>query len=120
MKKSRYILILLVFTLLSLSGCGIIYIPDVQQGNMIKAEDVERIKAGMTEKQVRFVLGTPLIQDPFHNDRWDYYYSYQKGGSSKVERRQATVFFRDGKVSRVSKQEFRDKTTRNGTEPDQD
>ncbi len=89
---------------LIVGGCGIIYVPDVQQGNMIKAENIARIKKGMTPQQVRFVLGTPLIQDPFHKDRWDYHYSYRKGGSDEVEMQRATIFFKNGRVASVTKQ----------------
>lgn len=88
---------------LFLAGCGIIYIPDVQQGNMIKAENIARIKKGMTPQQVRFVLGTPLIRDPFHKDRWDYHYSYRQGGSGDTEMQRATIFFKNGRVASVSK-----------------
>jgi outer membrane protein assembly factor BamE (lipoprotein component of BamABCDE complex) len=90
-------------TALLLSGCGIIYIPDVQQGNMITSENVNRVKRGMTRQQVRFVLGTPLIQDPFHKNRWDYHYSYRSGKTGDVESSRATVTFRNGKVVKITK-----------------
>lgn len=88
---------------LLLSGCGIIYIPDVQQGNMITSENVNRVKRGMTRQQVRFVLGTPLIQDPFHKNRWDYHYSYRSGKTGDVESSRATITFRKGKVVKITK-----------------
>lgn len=84
-------------------GCGVIYVPDVQQGNLITAENISRIKQGMTAQQVRFVLGTPLIQDPFHKDRWDYHYSYRSGETGEVEIQRATIMFRNGKVDKITK-----------------
>ncbi len=64
--------------LASLGGaCGIAYRPDVQQGNVVTQEMVDQLEIGMTRRQVRFILGTPLIADPFHRERWDYYYSYR-------------------------------------------
>ena len=66
--------------LLLLSGCS--YIPtlpykiDIQQGNVVTEEMVEKLKPGMSRSQVRFVLGTPLITDVFHADRWDYFYYF--------------------------------------------
>lgn len=53
--------------------------PDVQQGNVVTEEQLAQLQEGMDRRQVRFVLGTPLLQDPFHQDRWDYYYSYTPG-----------------------------------------
>jgi len=53
---------------------------DIQQGNEIDAEMLLKLKPGMTKNQVRFVLGTPLIQDSFHNNRWDYLYAMRKDG----------------------------------------
>ena len=89
--------------MLLLGGCGIIYIPDVQQGNMITSENISRVKRGMTRQQVRFVMGTPLIQDPFHKNRWDYHYSFRSGKTGEVESSRATIIFRNGKVVKVTR-----------------
>lgn len=70
---------------------------DIQQGNVITQEMVSKLKAGMTRSQVRFVLGSPLVTDMFHNDRWDYVYLMQKQGRAD-ERRRLTVIFDGDKL----------------------
>ena len=57
-----------------------VYKIDIQQGNIITQEMIDQLRPGMTKRQVIFVMGTPLVRDPFHQDRWDYIYSYQPGG----------------------------------------
>lgn len=74
---------------------------DVRQGNMVTQDMVAKLRPGMTMDQVRFVLGTPLITDIFHADRWDYVYRFQPGLGEVVERK-FTVFFADGKLVRVA------------------
>jgi outer membrane protein assembly factor BamE len=73
---------------------------DVQQGNYVDQEMVAKLKPGMTKSQVRFVLGTPLVADPFHANRWDYVFRMQKNGSPP-EHRKMTVVFEDDKLARV-------------------
>ena len=65
---------------------------DVQQGNYLTQEMVAKLKPGMTKSQVRFALGTPLVTDAFHANRWDYFYSYSKNGEL-IERRKITAVF---------------------------
>jgi len=84
-----------------LSACIVVYRPDVQQGNEVSARQIEQLRLGMTRTQVRFVLGTPLISDPFHPDRWDYYYSLRKGRSARVETRRITVYFKNDALTQV-------------------
>ena len=62
---------------------------------------VAQLKLGMTKDQVRFILGTPLVSDIFHADRWDYSYSRQRANSREVEHRRIAVFFEDGKLKRI-------------------
>ena len=85
----------------ALSGCekGLltIYKIDVQQGNALQAEDVEKIRLGMNREQVLFVLGSPLIVDSFHPDRWDYIYML-KPGYAQTQRSQLTLIFDRDKV----------------------
>ncbi|MEW5709035.1 MAG: outer membrane protein assembly factor BamE [Pseudomonadota bacterium] len=76
------------------------YRMDVQQGNVVTQEMVSRLKPGMTREQVRFILGTPLVADPFHADRWDYVYRLEKRGEL-VEERKLTVIFEEGRLKRV-------------------
>ncbi len=74
---------------------------DIRQGNYVDQNMVEQLRPGMTRDQVRFVLGTPLIEDTFRKERWDYVYVHAPGGRNP---RQSTlsVFFRDDLLERVS------------------
>ena len=65
---------------------------DIQQGNVVSAKMMMQLKPGMTKSQVRYVLGTPLLQDPFHQNRWDYVYQMAKGGQV-IERRRIILDF---------------------------
>ena len=73
---------------------------DIQQGNYITQEMVSQLKPGMSKDQVRFVLGTPLLTNIFHAERWDYVYSFDRRGQPREQRRVA-VFFQDGKLARL-------------------
>ena len=73
---------------------------DIQQGNYVTQDMVAKLKPGMNKSQVRFALGTPLIVDPFHSDRWDYIYVLQKGGRV-AEQRRIVVVFQDDKLLRI-------------------
>jgi len=74
---------------------------EIQQGNFVSQETVSQLKPGMSKDQVRFVMGTPLITDSFHGDRWDYVFRRQKANSRELEQRKLTVFFEDGKLKRI-------------------
>ena len=92
-----------------LAGCGTVpslpgvtpYRIEIQQGNFISQEMVAQLRPGMTREQVRFVLGTPLVTDIFHSDRWDYVYFREAPGKPR-ERRNLSVFFEDGKLVRLA------------------
>jgi outer membrane protein assembly factor BamE len=73
---------------------------DVRQGNYVSQDMVARLKPGMSHEQVRFALGTPLVTDMFHADRWDYVYRFQPGRGA-VQLRRLVVYFEDGKLVRV-------------------
>jgi outer membrane protein assembly factor BamE len=73
---------------------------DIQQGNYVTQEMVSRLKPGMARSQVRFALGTPLITDAFHPNRWDYVYVLKKKGRT-VEQRHIVVVFQDEKLLRI-------------------
>lgn len=85
---------LVVLFLAACSGAGQMmpYKIDVQQGNAVSQEMVNKLKPGMTRAQARFIMGTPLITDAFHADRWDYVYRFQKGSRLIEERRVALIF----------------------------
>jgi outer membrane protein assembly factor BamE len=93
---------LLLGALLALAG-GCVYRPNIQQGNLLKAEDVDQVTVGMTHSQVRFVLGTPMIADPFQPDRWDYIYTLQRGRNPRIDRAHYVVHFEGDKVSLIEK-----------------
>lgn len=76
-----------------------IFRPDVQQGNFISREMVAQLRVGMTPEQVRFVLGTPLIMDVFHAERWDYPFRLQKG-NGQITSSHVVVFFENNRVAR--------------------
>ncbi len=86
---------------LSVIGCsGCAYKLDVQQGNIVEQEDLNAIKPNMTKRQVRYLLGTPLVHDPFHQQRWDYYSSFQPGGGDREQRR-VSLFFQEDRLIRI-------------------
>jgi outer membrane protein assembly factor BamE len=76
-----------------------VYKIDINQGNYLSQDTVDKLKVGMTQAQVRQVLGTPLVTSPFRTDRWDYVYEYTHRGQI-VEHRNFTVYFADGKLTR--------------------
>ena len=99
-----------LLVLLLITGCSsvpsvpsvpsVLYTIDVQQGNVITQEMVDKLKPGMTRSQVRFVLGTALIGDVFHKNRWDYVYRLVQHGNL-VEEYKLTVFFENDKLVRT-------------------
>jgi outer membrane protein assembly factor BamE len=80
----------LLISLVLITGC--VYKMDIQQGNEVTPEQADALRIGMTQTQVRSILGTPLLQDPFSPGRWDYVYQLQQQGEL-VEQRRLTVFF---------------------------
>lgn len=107
-----YVVIVALPTALMLAGCGssatrtVPVLPgivphriDIQQGNVITQDMLDKLQPGMTRSQVRFVLGTPLLVDLFRSDRWDYFYSLVKQGD-RVEQRQLRVYFKDDRMLR--------------------
>lgn len=73
---------------------------DIQQGNSLKSADLNKLSVGMTKKQVLLLLGTPIIRDMFHKDRWDYVYTNKPGeGTTKIMR--LTLFFTADKLSKI-------------------
>lgn len=100
------IITLLVFLHL-LAGCSlaprILYKIDVQQGNVVTEEMLEKLRPGMTRPQVRFVMGSPLIVDPFRDNRWDYAY-IQRIRGGLVEQKRLTIYFIDDRLDRTELQ----------------
>jgi outer membrane protein assembly factor BamE len=83
----------------ALSGCGFVYKIDVQQGNYVPEDVAAKVQVGMTKPQVRALLGTPLLNDIFHANRWDYFFSSVKGGKP-ADRTRFSIFFENDKVVR--------------------
>lgn len=82
---------------LALSGCGFLKFPGVyrvavQQGNIIDQKKVDQLELGMNKRQVQFVMGSPLLNDVFHDDRWDYLYVLRRGDKT-LRHRTFTLFF---------------------------
>ena len=97
----KYTLYLFLIHILVISGC--IYRMDIQQGNLLNQEAIDQIEIGMTRSQVKFLLGTPIVQDSFHENRWDYVYYLKLGNSSALDQRWLTVDFLDNLVARIDK-----------------
>ena len=94
----RIIILSLVFLSLLSSGCSWIKFPgvhkiDIQQGNILDQEMVDKLQVGMTKAQVKFVLGTPLITDTFNQDRWDY--PFRHLSAAGIETKEDVVVYFD-------------------------
>ena len=98
MRKLVPILLLLI-TLALATGC--VYRSTISQGNLIKQEDLDQVEIGMTRNQVRFLLGTPMIDDPFHQARWDYVYFIRIGRDPATFKRWVTIEFEDDVVAEI-------------------
>jgi outer membrane protein assembly factor BamE len=101
MRPSRRIATAAAALLLSLLAVGCVYRMDIQQGNLLDADQVEQVEVGMTRSQVRFLLGTPMVIDSFNPDRWDYVYRLQRGHKRKIDKHHLVVWFESDKVARI-------------------
>lgn len=81
-------------SLLVLAGCSFpgVHKIDIQQGNVVTQDMVDQLRPGMTTRQVRFIMGTPLITDTFNSNRWDYLYSIQVAGGTRKQERISLLF----------------------------
>jgi outer membrane protein assembly factor BamE len=82
---------------------------DIRQGNLVTAEMREKLKIGMSKQQVRYVLGTPMISDAFHGNRWDYMYLLEHGGKL-IEKRRLTLYFSGDNLANIEE----------GSQPEED
>jgi outer membrane protein assembly factor BamE len=102
-------ILLLIAGLTGTSGCMLRdftlkpYRINIQQGNYLEEEDVDQVQPGMTRSQVRFLLGTPMVEDLFNGDRWDYIYYLKIGRSREVFTRHFIVYFEGDQAVRVEK-----------------
>ncbi len=92
---------------LSFLGCSTllenlpgVYRIDIEQGNIVTQEMVDQLRPNMNKRQVLYIMGSPMLQDPFHKNRWDYVYSKQPGNEPRVQKR-LTLFFKEERLSGV-------------------
>ena len=81
--------------------CACVYQAPIAQGNLLKQEDIDQVEVGMTRSQVRFLLGTPMIDDPFHANRWDYVYYLKIGRRDATFKRWVSILFDGDRVSEI-------------------
>ena len=98
--RMQTILIYLIASVVILVSACTIHVPDVQQGNVLEPDVLSQLHPGLSKKQVTFLMGTPIINDPFHPDRWDYVYLFSSQ-DSKTIRKRVTLFFDHDKLSRI-------------------
>jgi outer membrane protein assembly factor BamE len=81
----------------ALSACSYLapYKIDIQQGNIVAQENVDKLKVGMTRNEVKNLLGTPLVADIYHANRWDYVYSLRKGWTVEEQKKLTLTFEKD-------------------------
>ena len=100
----RLLVILIAISVLTACGSSPLRFPgvyriDIPQGNIITQEHVDQLRPGLTKRQVNFIMGTPLIQDTFNQNRWDYIYSYQPGGGERGQERLSIFFDENGQMT---------------------
>ncbi|MDP6994179.1 MAG: outer membrane protein assembly factor BamE [Woeseiaceae bacterium] len=98
MRHRLTLFVVLVFALLS-SGC--VYQAALSQGNLLEQEDIDQVEVGMTRGQVRFLLGTPLVDDPFHENRWDYVYYLRVGREKAALKRWISIYYDGDNVTEI-------------------
>ena len=98
----KLLIIITCIASLALAACSprLIHKIDVQQGNVITQLQVNQLEPGMSRSQVRFIMGSPMVADVFHQNRWDYIYLFQPGYGEAVEKR-VTLFFDDDSLARI-------------------
>jgi outer membrane protein assembly factor BamE len=90
----------LILACLTGTGCNLIYKQNIQQGNALEQDDLDELYIGMNQRQVLFVLGTPSVKDPFHQDRWDYVQTFSRRGNPMISRT-VTLRFEDGLLASI-------------------
>jgi outer membrane protein assembly factor BamE len=86
--------------LVPLSGCGLIYKVDAQQGNLFDKATVESLKEGMSKRQVLLVMGSPALTSPFEQNRWDYVSTIRRG-RNKMETKDLILYFKDDALVKI-------------------
>lgn len=86
--------------LVPLTGCGLVYKVDTQQGNLFDKSTVDALKAGMSKRQVVLVMGSPSVISPFDQDRWDYVSTIRRG-RNKMASKDLTLYFKDDALVKI-------------------
>ncbi len=94
---------ILLFLSICLMTGGCVYQAALSQGNLLDQEDIDQAEVGMTRGQIRFLLGTPMIDDPFHENRWDYIYYLRVGREKASFKRWISIYFAGENVSEIIK-----------------
>ncbi len=92
--------LLTVSFIIALASCSLAYRIDLQQGNVVTQEMLDQLQLGMDKRKVRFIMGTPLVQDMFHADRWDFVYRMDRR-RAELEQRHVVLFFKEGVLTDV-------------------
>jgi len=103
MQNTKLLLTSFTFVgLLALAGCSFpgVYKIDIQQGNVVTQDMIDQLRPGMTRRQVRFIMGNPLLTDTFHADRWDYVSTQRTNRRGTVEVRNFTLWFEGDTLAR--------------------
>jgi len=104
MRKILITTLVLLGLALATQGCSF-YKIDIRQGNTLDHEIIESLRVGMSKQQVVFLMGTPLVQDPFHTNRWDYVYTFQPGGG-KMTSQHVCLYFEGDRLTKIDKSGF--------------
>jgi len=99
LRMQTILIYLIASVVIFINGCTI-HIPDVQQGNVLEPDVLAQLHTGLSKKQVQFLMGTPIIRDAFHPERWDYVYLFTSQ-DSKTIRQRVTLFFDHDALSRI-------------------
>ena len=86
--------------LVPLTGCGLVYKVDTQQGNLFDKSTVDALKPGMSKRQVVLVMGSPSVISPFDQDRWDYVSTIRRG-RNKMDSKDLTLYFKDDSLVKI-------------------
>jgi len=95
----RKVLLVLSLALVT-SGCGIIYKQPIYQGNLLEKTAVDQLQAGMSKQQVQVLIGTPSIEDPFHQNRWDYTSTQRVDRLGHTSRKNLTLWFENDALTK--------------------
>ncbi|CAK0770268.1 Outer membrane protein assembly factor BamE [Gammaproteobacteria bacterium] len=96
-----FIWITCLSTLVACAPFSFPYRPEVVQGNIVTRESFDRLKIGMSAREVRYLLGSPLITDPFHPDRWDYALKTSDSSQETNEQKHITLYFKEDRLLQV-------------------